>query len=113
MSSGLRDQRVTVYQLVETLTDGVPTKQYVKDAVWWGRLDPPTGREVTTGLSAGHRVDGVLLLHEEAVIGVNDAVVDDEAQVWEVRAVLPRRLTREQQAYLQRQDDAVYDLVAS
>lgn len=111
----MRDQRVTVYRPTETLVDGVPQKNYVLNDTWWGRIEPPDASEVTTGQSAGHRVDGVLNLHAEAVIGVNDVVLDADDVVWEVRAVLPRRTTNEQQAYLERQDDAqgTYTLAAS
>ena len=115
MSSGLRDQRVRVYAPSVTLTDGVPATTYTLAGTWWGRIEPPTGREVTTGQQAGHVVSAVCTLSHDAVVGLSDVIRDADDVVYEVRANLPRRATWERQVWLEQKDDAqgTYTLAVS
>lgn len=115
MSAGLRNQRVTVYAPTAALDAGVTSRTYTRLATWWARLEPPTGREVTTGWAPEHRVDAVIVFADEAVVARNDVMVDGAGAVWEVRAVLPRRAHAEQQCLVQWGDQsaAAYLLVES
>ena len=107
MSVSLRNRRFEVYTLTETTTDGVVSKRYVLVGEYWGRLVPPSGREVTLGLGAGHTVDGVIALHEEVTVSEDGVLVDDADQVFEVRAVLPRPMLAEQHIVVERSSEAV------
>ena len=116
MSLSLRDRRFTVYTLTETLVDGVPTKAYHLTATWWGRLVPPSGYERTVGLGAEHQTDGMIALHEEAVVTVHDVIVDEATDdLYEVRAVDPRRMLAELHVTVERSTQAAgtYYLVES
>jgi hypothetical protein len=95
--------------------DGLPTKSYHLAATWWGRLVPPSGHEATVGLGAEHRVDGIIALHEEAVVTVDDVILDEADAVYEVRAVLPRQTHAEQHVLVERsrQAQSSYYLVES
>lgn len=106
MSTGLRDQRLRVYGPSVILTDGVPSTTYVLASTWWGRIEPATGREVTTGQQAGHTVTSVATLSYDAVVGNNDVMRDADGVVYEVRANLPRRATWERVVWLEMKDDS-------
>ena len=115
MSVSLRDRRFSVYTLVTTLVDGVPSKAYHLDATWWGRLVPPSGHERTVGLGAEHQTDGIIALSDEAVVTVDDVLIDEDGLVYEVRAVDARRMLRETHVTVERsqQADGTYYLVES
>jgi hypothetical protein len=115
VSPGLRDQRLRIYAPSVVLTDGVPSTTYVLASTYWGRIEPPTGREVTTGQQAGHTITAVATLSHDAVVGLNDVVRDAEGVVYEVRANLPRRAAWERVLWLDSKDDAqgTYTLAVS
>jgi hypothetical protein len=115
VSLSLRDRRFTVYTLTETTVDGVPTKSYHLSNTWWGRLVPPSGHEKTLGLAADHTVDGIIALSDEATVTVNDVLLDEDDVVYEVRAVLPRRMLAETHVLVERstQADGTHNLVES
>lgn len=115
MSVSLRNRLYAVYTLIESTTDGVPTKAYHYGAVWWGRLVPPSGHEATVGLGAEHRMDGVIALSDEATVTVNDLLQDEAGALYEVRAVLPRPMLAETHVVVERsrQAQASYYLVES
>lgn len=56
---------------------------------WWCAKTTPSGREVTTGMKAGHRVDAVFEFSAECPVAFNDAILCDGESYW-VRAVLNR-----------------------
>jgi hypothetical protein len=106
---------VKVYALATTLTDGVPGRSYTQrvPGEWWARLEPPTGREKTTGLAGEHTISAVCTLATEAVVGETDVLTDEGGVIYEVRAVLPRQLLAEQEVWLERSSQAqnTYTLV--
>lgn len=115
MSVSLRDRRFSVYTLTESKVDGVPTKSYHLNGEWWGRLVPPNGHEATVGLGAEHRVDGIIVLSDEAVVDEDCVILDDADAIYEVRAVLPRRMRAETHVLVERsrQAQGTYYLVES
>lgn len=114
MSVGLRDQRVRIYGYASTSDEGVPGAVYEYRETRWARLEAPTGREVTVGMQAAHRVDAVLALADEADVRANDLILLG-ADRYLVRAVLGRRHLRETQCLVQLTDDegALLDLDVS
>lgn len=99
---------MSVYTPTTTLSVGVPVTTYTRrdPGQWWASIEPPTGREQTTGLAASHTVTAILTLATEAVIGNHDLVLDDAGVIYEVRAILARRNAGEQQVWLEEQDQA-------
>jgi hypothetical protein len=107
MSAGLRDRQLTVCNpapAAQQVVNGLPQRVYLATPATWGRIDPPTGREVTAGLGADHRIDGVCLLHQDMTVSRNGVIRDEDGVYWEVRAVQTRRETMEQQLYLERSE---------
>jgi hypothetical protein len=88
------------------LTDGVPSTTYVLASTWWGRIEAPTGREVTTGQQAGHVISAVATLSHDAVVGNDDLILDADDVVYEVRNNLGRRAIWERVIWLETKDDA-------
>ena len=115
MSVSLRNRRFSVYSLTETTVDGVPTKSYHLNGEWWGRLVPPSGHERTVGLGAEHQVDGIIAFADEAVVTVDDVILDDADAIYEVRAVDPRQMLAEIHVAVERsrQAQSSYYLVES
>jgi hypothetical protein len=115
VSVSLRNQRWTRYTLTETTVDGVPTKSYHLSVTRWARLVPPSGMELTAGLGAEHRVDGILVFSEEVTVSEHDVWLDEDDQVYEVRAVVPRKMRAEWHVPVERstQADGTYYLVES
>ena len=115
MSVSLRSKRFSIYTLVETTTDGVVAKAYHLVAERWGRLVPPSGREMTVGLGAEHTVDGVIAFADEVTVTEHDVILDEADTVYEVRAVLPRLMLRETHVVVERsrQAQGTYYLVES
>jgi hypothetical protein len=115
VSVSSRNRRVRIYAPASTLTDGLPATVYTRRSPgqWWASIEPPTGREKTTGLAADHTVTAVLTLASEAVIGKHDVVVDDADVIYEVRAILTRHA--EQQVWLEEAStaQATYTLAVS
>ena len=108
MSAGLRDRVLTVCNPApasDQVVAGVPRRRYIASLPTWGRIDPPTGHEVTVGLGADHRIDGVCLLHSEVDVSRSSVIRDEHGVFWEVRAVQERRQTFEQQVYLERSEN--------
>lgn len=66
--TGRLDQRFRLYSYAATQTSGgVLEEAFTYEATRWGRLEPPTGREVTLGAAERGRVDGILTMRSEVL----------------------------------------------
>jgi hypothetical protein len=108
MSISLRRFRATVFEYHDAGTEGQVDSTYLvkssgaDDDQWWCSRITPTGREVTTGMQADHRVDAVFGFDAAAAITTDDAILCDGAS-YLVRAVLPRDYGRDElQVYAER-----------
>lgn len=109
MSVSLRSRRAKLFDFVDAGTEGEVDSAYAlvtsgdADDMWWCSKAQPTGREVTTGMQAEHRVDAVFGFHAEAPVTINGAI-HCEGESFLVRAILPRDYgTDEIQVFAERQ----------
>ena len=66
--AGRLDQRFRLYSYAATQTaGGVLEEAFTYEATRWGRLEPPTGREVTLGGAERGRIDGILTMRSEVL----------------------------------------------
>lgn len=65
--TGRLDQRFRLYSYTGTNTSGVLVESFTYETTRWGRLEPPTGSEVTLGATERGRVDGVLTMRSEVL----------------------------------------------
>jgi hypothetical protein len=109
-----RDQRGRVYGYSDVGTGGLMDSKYTFLYERWCRKEPPSGKEVTTGLKAEHRIDAVWSFDDHVVIPENGALKIN-GEVYLVRAVMPRRVAREVQVYaeLVRGDQSTVNLAES
>lgn len=108
MSAGLRDRQLTICNPAapsQQVVAGLSRRRYEATTPVWGRIDPPTGRELTMAVGAEHRIDGICLLHQDVSVSRSGVILDDEGIFWEIRAVQLRRSTMEQQIYLERSEN--------
>ena len=74
---------------VDAGTAGEPDSAYQvvssgdADDMWWCSKSAPTGREVTTGMQAEHRVDAVFGFAAEAPVHVDGAILLGTDSFWE------------------------------
>jgi hypothetical protein len=116
MSVSLRRHRAQVYAYTDAGANGETAPAYVRsvsgasDGAWWASKALPTGKEVTTGMQADHRVDAVLTFSSACPVAVDSLVVLGSDQ-YLVRAVLPRDHGRDtQQVYAERAEDGGFTL---
>lgn len=108
MSISLRKFRALLFDYRDAGSEGDVDSTYElvtsgdSDDAWWASKAAPTGREVTTGMQADHRVDAVLGFAAEAPVTEDGAVVIESTE-YLVRAVLPRDYGRDEvQVYAER-----------
>lgn len=106
MSAGTRDQRLRVYTRVDSTNSGVPVRSYLYADTWWGRIVEPTSSEVTVGLAAGQRIDGIAHFADEAVLTDTGLVLDEDGHRWEIRGIVTNRTTRSLKVRLERANEA-------
>ena len=115
--TGRLDQRFRLYEYGSSTSDGVVTERFTYRATRWGRLEPPTGREMTLGAAERERVDAVVTFKGEVLsspgLGARWMVKTQGAGGWgyvggwwRVLTVLPRRGQQVVQALVQWADDA-------
>jgi hypothetical protein len=111
VSVSLRKFRAYVYDYSDTGTDGEIVPTYLlhasgaADGAWWCARAVPTGREVTTGMAADHRIDSVLNFSAHAPINDDSLVIVDGVSYF-VRAILARDYGRDElEAWVERAPD--------
>jgi hypothetical protein len=113
VSISLRKFRALVGTYRDAGTTGQVTANYVRqssgdaDHMWWVSKAQPTGREVTTGMKAEHRLDAVLGFAAVAPVTEDGAVQIDSVD-YLVRAMLDRDYGRDEvQVYVERAPSAL------
>ena len=124
--TGPLNQRFRIYRYAATDTDadGVMSETYTYEATRWGRLEPPSGREITMGAAERERVDGVLTMKAEVLSSpglsarwmIKTQGAGGWSSIggwWRILTVLPRRGQQVVQALVQWGDDAQTPTVVS
>jgi hypothetical protein len=108
VSISQRKFRALVFEYHDAGSEGQVDSTYLvrdsgeDDQMWHCSRIPPSGREVTIGMKAAHRVDAVFGFAAHVPITVDDAILCDGAS-YLVRAVLERDYGRDEvQVYAER-----------
>jgi hypothetical protein len=108
VSASLRKFLASVYTYSDAGSGGLMASRYVKSASsdahgeWWCSRAVPTGKEVTVGMKADHRIDAVFGFAAQAPVSEHGAIVCDGVQ-YLIRAVLDRDYGRDEvQVYAER-----------
>lgn len=111
VSASLRKFRALIYDYHDTGTGGEIVSTYLLhssgaiDHAWWCSRANPTGREVTTGMQAQHRLDAILGFSAYAPVEEDSAIVVEGVE-YLVRAILDRDYGRDEvQVYAEEQQD--------
>jgi hypothetical protein len=101
MSISLRNRRALIGTYRDGGSAGLQLDQYLRvssgdaDHMWWCSRAQPTGREVTTGMKAEHRLDTVIGFAGSVTVTENGALQIDGVD-YLVRAVLERDYGRDE-----------------
>jgi head-tail adaptor len=113
LDAGFLDQRVTLYRYEKSVSGrGTPIERYPEDSIRWGRVEPATGRESSVGLKEGTRIDALLVLRDDLVVG-NFWLARVDGLLYRVLAPLRRRAQGVRYYLLQYAEEALPTTVAS
>lgn len=104
MTLALRDQRLRLYALTEHGADGWTRPRYDAVADVWGRLEPPSGADLSRFEGDEHTIAAVVTMHWSAVVPKGGMVRvlpgGDGLSDYRITAVVARRMTGEQLVYV-------------